>query len=64
MNTKLKEKMKSRTMWLSLTALVVFLIKEFTGVDFSGFTGEFLNLLLPVLVGLGIVNNPNDRSGF
>lgn len=54
---------KSWALWLSVAALVVFCVKEFTGVDISGTVDGFLNVLLPVLVGFGIVNNPTNKTG-
>lgn len=54
---------KSWALWLAIAALVVFLVKEFAGVDISEDVNGFLNVLLPVLVGFGIVNNPTNRNG-
>lgn len=56
----MKEKMKSWGMWLAIAALITFCIKQFAGIDISEDTNELLNVLLPVLIGFGIVNNPND----
>lgn len=58
----MKEKLKSWALWVSLAALVVFCVKEFAGVDISGTVGGLLDVLLPVLVGFGIINNPNSRN--
>ena len=55
---------KSWAVWLSIGALVVFCVKEFGGVDISSTVDGLLNVLLPVLVGFGIVNNPTDKSHF
>ena len=55
---------KSWALWLAIAALVVFLVKEFSGLDISEDVNGFLNVLLPVLVGFGIVNNPTNRTGF
>lgn len=55
---------KSWAVWLSISALVVFCVKEFCGVDISSTVDGLLNVLLPVLVGFGIVNNPTDKSHF
>ena len=55
---------KSWAVWLSIAALVVFCVKEFAGVDISSTVDELLNVLLPVLVGFGIVNNPTDSKHF
>ena len=55
---------KSWAVWLSIGALVVFCVKEFGGVDSSSTVDGLLNVLLPVLVAFGIVNNPTDKSHF
>lgn len=51
---------KSWALWLSIGALVVFCVKEFAGVDISSTVDGLLNVLCPVLVGFGIINNPTD----
>lgn len=55
---------KSWALWVAVAALVVFCVKEFAGVDISGTVDGLLNVLLPVLVGFGIVNNPTNKSHF
>ena len=55
---------KSWAVWVSIGALVVFCVKEFGGVDISETVDGLLNVLLPVLVAFGIVNNPTDREHF
>lgn len=55
---------KSWALWMAIAALIVFLVKEFAGADISDEVNGFLNVLLPVLVGFGIVNNPTNRNGF
>lgn len=60
---KFAERFKSWALWLSLASLIAFCVKEFSGVDISDTLNELLNVLLPVLVGFGIVNNPTDRKG-
>ena len=54
---------KSWALWLAIGALIVFCVKEFAGVDISGTVNGLLDVLLPVLVAFGIVNNPTDRNG-
>lgn len=58
------ERFKSWALWTAIAALVVFCVKEFAGVDISGTVDGLLNVLLPVLVAFGIVNNPVDREHF
>lgn len=55
---------KSWAVWVSLSALVVFCVKEFGGVDVSSTVNGLLDVLLPVLVAFGIVNNPTDSKHF
>lgn len=55
---------KSWAVWVSIAALVVFCVKEFIGVDISNTVNGLLDVLLPVLVAFGIVNNPTDKEHF
>jgi uncharacterized membrane protein len=55
------ERFKSWALWVSIAALVVFCVKEFAGIDISDTVNGLLDVLLPVLVAFGIVNNPTDR---
>ena len=61
---KFLERFKSWALWVSIAALVVFCVKEFGGLDISETVNGLLDVLLPVLVAFGIVNNPTDRSNF
>lgn len=56
------ERFRSWPLWLALAALVVFCVKEFIGVDISGTVNGLLDVLLPVLIAFGVVNNPTDRA--
>lgn len=53
---------KSWALWLALAALIVFCVKEFVGIDISATVDGLLDVLLPVLVAFGVVNNPTDRT--
>ena len=55
---------KSWALWLSMGAFITFCVKEFAGVDISATVDGFLNVLLPLLVAFGIVNNPTDKKNF
>ena len=59
-----QNRFKSWALWLSVAALIVFCVKEFAGIDISATVDGLMNVLLPVLVGFGIVNNPTDREKF
>jgi uncharacterized membrane protein len=56
------KRFRSWALWVAIGALVVFCVKEFTGVDISETVDGLLNVLLPVLVAFGIVNNPTDSA--
>lgn len=58
------ERFKSWALWTSMAALVVFCVKKFAGMDISDTVDGLLDVLLPVLVAFGIVNNPTDRKNF
>lgn len=56
------KRFKSWALWLAIAALVVFCVKEFAGIDISQKVDGFLDVLLPVLMAFGIVNNPTDST--
>lgn len=60
----IQNRFRSWALWVSIAALVVFCVKEFAGVDISSTVNGLLDVLLPVLVGFGIVNNPTDKEHF
>lgn len=59
-----QNRFKSWALWTAIAALVVFCVKEFAGIDIAPTVNGLMNVLLPVLVGFGIVNNPTDKSNF
>lgn len=58
----MQNRFKSWALWVSIAALVVFCVKEFVGIDISETVDGLMNVLLPVLVGFGIINNPTDKE--
>lgn len=52
----------SWALWTSIAALIVFCVKEFAGIDISETVDGLLNVLLPVLVAFGVVNNPTVKD--
>ena len=50
---------KSWALWLSIGALVVWVVKEIWHIDLGAKWNELSELLLAVLVGFGVINNPN-----
>lgn len=57
-----QERWKSWALWTSIAALVVFCVKEFAGLDISSTVDNLLDVLLPVLVAFGVVNNPTSKN--
>lgn len=57
----MQNRLQSWALWTSIAALVVFCVKTFWGLDISETVNSFLDVLLPVLVAFGIVNNPTDK---
>ena len=58
----MQNRFKSWALWTSIAALIVFCAKEFAGLDIGNTVDGLLNVLLPVLVGFGIINNPTDSK--
>ena len=50
---------KSWAMWMALAALVVYVAKTVFKADIADWLNGLMDVLLPILVGFGIVNNPN-----
>lgn len=56
-----QNRLKSWALWVSVAGLIVFLVKTFANIDIAEWMDQFLNVLCPVLVGFGIINNPTDK---
>ena len=57
-----QNRLRSWALWTAMAALIVFCVKEFIGIDISGTVDGLMNVLLPVLAGFGIVNNPTSKN--
>lgn len=57
-----QNRLRSWALWLAVAALVVFCVKEFAGVDIGDTVNGLMNVLLPVLIGFGIINNPENKD--
>ena len=60
----MQNRLKSWALWVSIAALVVYCVKEFAGIDISATVDGLLDVLCPVLVAFGIINNPTEKSKF
>lgn len=59
-----QNRFKSWALWMSIAALVVFLVQQFAGIDISSPVNEIMTLVLPILVAFGIINDPTNKEGF
>ena len=58
----LQNRFKSWALWTAIAALIVFCVKEFAGIDLQPTVDRLLDVLLPVLVGFGIINDPTNKN--
>lgn len=58
-----QSRFKSWALWLSVAALLGFITKTYFGYEIPKLD-ELVNLILVMLTGFGILNNPTDKSGF
>jgi hypothetical protein len=58
-----QNRFRSWALWTAIAALVIFVVKTATGYDLGPIWDELADLLLPVLMGFGIINNPTNPSG-
>ncbi|AEY66594.1 phage holin [Clostridium sp. BNL1100] len=57
-----QNRFKSWSLWLAVASLVVFCVKTFFNLDVSVEMNGFMNVLCPVLIGIGIINNPTNKT--
>ena len=58
-----QSRLRSWALWVSVSALAVWCVKTFAVVDISPQVNSLLDVLCPVLVGFGIINDPTNSSG-
>lgn len=61
-NMTLQNRLRSWTLWTAIAALVIYVVKMTTGFDLGPIWNELAELLLPVLVAFGVVNNPTSKN--
>jgi len=59
----MQNRLKSKVLWVSIFALFYFVLKNWFGIEIPQWD-VFVELLLAVLVGFGIINNPTDKNNF
>lgn len=60
---KTQPRWKSKTAWLSLTTLILFVMKNYLDIEIPN-VDKFVELLLITLSAFGIWNNPINKEGF
>lgn len=60
---KIKNRLHSWALWVSLLALIAFVAKTWIGWEIPGWD-EFVTLLMALLAAFGVVNNPDNRDEF
>ena len=58
-----QSKLRSWPLWTAIFALIVFSAKTYFNYEIPG-ADNLLDLILPIAIGLGIINNPNDPNKF
>ena len=58
-----QNRFRSWSLWLSVAALLTFVTKTYFDYEIPQFD-TLINLILVVLTGFGILNNPSDSTNF
>lgn len=56
------DRFKSWQLWVAIGSLIVFVVKTIYHSDISTEMSEFLNVLCPILIGFGIINDPYSKK--
>ena len=59
-------RLRSKTVWITVAALIFFILKNYGLLECVGLTAdsynELVTLIFAVLMGFGILNNPTDKK--
>lgn len=58
----MKEKFKSPVLWITLFALLALILKDFYNIEIPDYD-KIVELIMALLIGFGVVNNPDNRDG-
>lgn len=58
-----QKRLRSWPLWLSLAALIGFIVKTYVGYEIPEFD-KLVNLALVFMTALGILDNPTDSTNF
>lgn len=54
---------KSWALWTSMAALAVWVVKTVWKLDIAEEVNQAMNLILPVVIGFGLINDPTNKTG-
>jgi len=54
-------RLKNKTFILSVIAFVVLVVKTFTNIELPANFDVLVDMLLTILIGIGIINNPTEE---
>ena len=58
-----QSKLRSWPLWTAIFALIVFSAKTYFNYEIPG-ADNLLDLILPIVIGLGIINDPTNPNKF
>ena len=53
---------KSWALWMSIAALIIYVCKTVCKIDIEDWVNGLMDVLLPVMIGFGLINNPNEKT--
>lgn len=59
---KFRERFKSWQLWVACAALIIYVVKTIFKVDISEELNGLLDVLCPILIAFGIINDPNSSK--
>lgn len=59
----MQNRFRSKTAWMSVFLLIGFILKNYYQINMPNYN-ELIDLIMSVLIGFGIFNNPTDGKGY
>jgi uncharacterized membrane protein len=58
-----QNRFKSYPLWVAIGSLVALVLKDWFGVEIPSYD-EFVNSVLGILIMVGVLNNPTDKTNW
>jgi uncharacterized membrane protein len=58
-----QNRFRSPALWVSVAALIAFVLKTYLGYEIAEYD-KLVDLVLTVLIGFGVLNNPTNKTNF